>query len=87
MINLTKIITRNITYLSNIKYSDIGYNVVNNIVTNNIHKECKIKDEDIIIDYLEGVSFIKDIKIIDYLEGVSFIKDIKIIEDIDYNNI
>jgi hypothetical protein len=73
MINLTKIITRNITYnLSNIKYSDIGYNVVNNIVTNNMDKECRIKDEDIVIDYLEGVSFIKDIKIV---------------EDIDYNNI
>ena len=65
MINVTKIISRGLSYniLSNIKYSDIGYNMINNF------KE------------------VKDHVVIDYNEGVSFIKDVKNVEEIDFNNI
>ena len=70
MNNLTKIINRSVCYnvLSNIKYSDIECNIVNNF-----DKENTIKDE--------------EETVIDYVEGISFKKDIKYVEEIDFNNI
>jgi len=70
MNNLTKIINRCMSYnvLSTIKYSDIGCNIVNNF-----DKESAINEE--------------EETIIDYVEGISFRKDIKYVEEIDFNNI